>query len=314
MAERRLALLALGLGGLVALFLLWQLRAPAGFILSLRAAKLGALLLVGAATGAATVLFQTVAANRLLTPGIVGFDALFVFLQTALVLALGGVGYAALPGMASFLAETACLMGAAMALFGALLRRGADDVVRMILTGVILGVLLRGLAGFAQRVLEPSEFAIVQAASFATFGAVDPGQLAIAALVLAAALAGALRLAPALDVAALGRVRARTLGLAHDRLVLAALGLVAAMVSVATALVGPITFLGLLAAALARAAVGTDAHARLLPAAALTGALILVAGQTLFERLLGMQSTLAVIVEFAGGLLFLALVLRRRPA
>ena len=56
----------------------------------------------------------------------------------------------------------------------------------------------------------------------------------------------------------------------------------------------------------------THRHAVLLPAAALIGALILVAGQFVFERLMGAQSALAVIVEFFGGLLFLALVLQKK--
>jgi iron complex transport system permease protein len=311
-AERRVLWLAVALAALAALFLAWQLRAPMGFILSLRAAKLAALLLVGAATGMATVLFQTVACNRLLTPGIVGIDALFVFLQTMLVLALGGVGAARLSAMpAAFLLESAALIAAATGLFGLMLRRDAGDLPRMILTGVILGVLLRGLAGLGQRLLDPSEFAVVQQAMFASFGAVAGADLAMAAALLLAAAAAALRLAPALDVAALGRTTARGLGLPHDRLVVQALALIAALVAVSTALVGPVTFLGLLAASLARQVTGSHRHAVLLPAAALTGATFLVAGQFVFERVLGLQSTLAVLVEFFGGLLFLALVLRR---
>ena len=311
MAERRLIWLAGGLALAIALFLLWNLRAPMGFILSLRAEKLAALVLVGAATGAATVIFQTIAANRLLTPGIVGFDALFVFLQTALVVALGSAGFAALPALPAFALETLCLIGAAMALFGLLLRKGAEDIIRMILTGVILGVLLRGLARFAQRLLDPSEFAVLQQASIASFNAVPRDQLAIAALTLSAALGIAWRLAPSLDVAQLGRIKARSLGLDHDRLVLGGLALVAALVAVSTALVGPVTFLGLLAASLARAALPDSRHALLIPAAALIGATILVVGQTLFERVLGLQSALGMVVEFLGGLLFLALVLRK---
>ena len=314
MAEGRIRMLAGLLALAVAIFLLWGLRAPYGFILTLRAEKLAALVLVGAATGAATVIFQTVAANRLLTPGIVGFDALFVFIQTMLVIGLGGAGFLMLAAMPKFLIEAACLMGAAMALFGILFRKGAGDVVRMILTGVILGVLLRGLAGFAQRLLDPSEYAVLQQASIASFNAVRTDQLGIAALVLAGALVAAWRLAPALDLAALGRDKARTLGLGHDRLVMAALAVVAALVSVATALVGPVIFLGLLAASLAHAAVPSHRHALLIPAAALIGAAILVAGQAVFERILGLQSSLGIVVEFAGGLVFLALVLRRRAA
>lgn len=311
MAERRLLYLWLGLGICGAGLLGWQLRAPYGVILELRVMKLAALICVGAATGAATILFQTITMNRLLTPGIVGFDALFVLMQTLLVATLGGVGLAQIPGMFRFTLETLVLVIAATALFSLLLRRDAGDVTRMVLTGVIIGVLLRGLAGMVQRLLDPSEFAVVQQAMFASFGWVDPEQLATAALCLGLAMIAALRMAPALDVAGLGRSTALGLGLDHNRVVIVTLMLIAVLVSVSTALVGPITFLGLLAASLARQITNTHRHAVLIPAAALIGALILVAGQFVFERLLHQQSALAVVVEFLGGILFLALVLRK---
>ncbi|SHI34037.1 iron chelate uptake ABC transporter family permease subunit [Wenxinia saemankumensis] len=315
MAERRRILfLLLGLAVLAALFMAWRLGAPYGYIIRIRGIRLGALIATGAAVGAATVLFQAVTRNRLLTPGIVGFDALFVFVQTGLVFALGATSVAGLPPMAKFLAEAAVMAAAATGLFGLLLRRGAEDLLRMVLTGVILGVFLRGLSGLAARMLEPSEYAVVQQASAASFGAVDPAQLAIAGIVLLPVLGIALRLAPALDAAALGRTGARAVGMDYDRLVLGTLLLVAALVAVSTALVGPVTFLGLIAASLAQAVLPAQRHAALIPAAALIGAAILVAGQFVFERVLGLQSTLAVIVEFVGGLLFLFLVLRRsRP-
>ncbi len=312
MVRSRLIPLAALLAALSALFLAWDLRAPVSFILSLRAEKLAALIFIGAATGVATTLFQTVTQTRLLTPGIVGFDALFIFLQTALVFTLGGVGYTTLPAFTAFIAEGLVLILAAVALFGIILRHGASDLVRIVLTGVILGILLRGLASFMQRILDPSEFAIVQQTMFASFASVEGDQLAVAALTLTAAIATTLWLAPKLDVAALGRDTALSLGLNYDRFVLVVLALVAALVAVSTALVGPITFLGLLAASLAHAVIPSHRHALLIPTSAGIGAIILVAGQFLFERVLAMTSTLAVLIEFLGGLLFLILVLRRR--
>ncbi|MCK0119526.1 iron chelate uptake ABC transporter family permease subunit [Loktanella sp. F6476L] len=311
MVERRLFFLIGLLVVACGLFLFWNLRSPMGFILSLRFTKIAALCVVGAAIGTATVLFQTIASNRMLTPGIVGFDALFVFIQTALVLTLGSVGFAALPSLAQFGMETAILVIAAVALFSVLLRNGAEDILRLVLTGVILGVLLRGLAGLAQRMLDPSEFSIVQQATFATFGAVDETQLAVAAVILGASLFGALKIARYLDVVALGRNVALPLGVDYDRVAFMALGLVALLVATSTALVGPITFLGLLASSLAHAVLPSWRHTQLLPAAAVIGATILVSGQFVFERLLGLQSTLTVVVEFVGGVLFLFLVLRR---
>ena len=176
--------------------------------------RVALLIFVGASAGASTVIFQTVASNRLLTPGIVGFDALFTFLQTALVLSFGAAGYLMLPAVPKFLVETAVLTFCAVALFGILFRKGADDIVRMILTGVILGTLLRALPGFAQRLMDPSEFAVVQQASVASFNLINDDLVPIAGCALALAFAACVKLAT-----------------------------VSLMVAVSTALVGPMVFL-----------------------------------------------------------------------
>jgi len=308
----RLVLLGLALVTAALLYLLPGLGPKWEFVLTLRSTRLAGLVLVGVAIAVATVLFQTVARNRILTPQIMGLDALFIFLQTALVAGLGPVGFSALPTMAKFGAEVALLTAASLLLFGTLLGRGAQDVPRMILTGVILGVLFRSLAGFLARVMDPNAFVIVQAETAASFSRVDADLLPFAALATVAVAGVALWLAPRLDVLALGRPAAVSLGLAHDRLVLVVLALVAVLVAVATALVGPLAFLGLLVAALARPLAGSDRHLPVLLTAILLAALMLVAGQTLFERALGQQSTLPAVVEFAGGLVFLFLLLRGR--
>ena len=304
------------LGLLAASSLIWMFQGIGGgnrgFILQLRATKLAGLVVVGAAIGIATVLFQTVAANRVLTPAIMGFDALYVLLQTGLVAALGVAGFAGLPGGAKFLAEVAVMSLLAAVLFGTLLGRGARDIPRTILTGVILGVLFRSLSSFLARVMDPNAFAVVQAASFASFGRIDAGLLPMAGAIAAACVAAALWLAPRLDVLALGREAAVPLGLRFERFVLVTLGLVGMLVAVSTALVGPVAFFGLLVAGLAHGLAPAARHAVLLPAAGLIGALILVAGQTLFERLMGQTATLSVVVEFAGGIFFLFLLLKGR--
>ena len=308
----RLGVLAMALVLVSAVYLLVGIGPKWEFVLALRATRLAGLLLVGMAIAVATVLFQTVSHNRILTPQIMGVDALFLFLQTLLVLLLGPVGFAMLPPGAKFGAEVAVLVLASLLLFGTVLGRGARDIPRMVLTGVILGILFRSLSGFMARLMDPNAFVIVQAESAASFSRIDAGLLPAAAAATLAATGVALWLSPRLDVLALGRPAAVSLGLSHDRLVLCALALVAVLVAVATALVGPMAFLGLIVAALARPLAGSERHLPLLLTAVLLSALMLVAGQTLFERVLGRQSTLPAVVEFAGGLMFLLLLLKGR--
>lgn len=315
--DRRAALILAGLAALLAVLSgLWMFQGIGGgnraFILELRAVKLGGLVTVAASVAVATMLFQTVSANRVLTPSIMGFDAFYILLQTVLVTTLGVAGVAALPAGAKFAAEVVLMSVLASALFGLLLGRGARDIPRTILTGVILGVMFRALSQFLGRILDPNEYAVVQGASFASFSRIDAGLLPYGAALTLAGCLLALRLSARLDVLALGRDPAISLGLGFDRMVIAMLALVAMLVSVSTALVGPVAFFGLIVAGMAHGVMSNARHAILLPAAALIAANILVGGQFVFERLLGQAATLSVVVEFSGGLFFLYLLLKGR--
>lgn len=317
MADRRSLAVLAALAALLALSsLIWMFQGIGGgnrgFILTLRATKLAGLVTIGAAIGVATVLFQSVAANRVLTPSIMGFDALYVLLQSLLVATLGTTGFVTLDPTLKFLAETAAMIVLAGLLFGTLLGRGARDIPRMILTGVILGVLFRSISSFVGRILDPNAYAVVQSASFASFGSLDSALLVPGTAITLAAVAAAMVLAARLDVLALGRTMAVSLGLRFDRMVVLTLALVAVLVSVSTALVGPVAFFGLLVAGMAHGLSPSDRHAVLLPSAGLIGSLILVAGQTLFERAMSQPATLSVVVEFLGGLFFLYLLLKGR--
>lgn len=310
---RLIALLALLLAVVSALWI-WQGLPDNGraFILNLRLTKLVGLITVGAAVAVSTVLFQTVAANRVLTPSIMGFDALYMLMQTVLVIVLGTTAYVTLPASGKFLTEVGVLCALAILLFGTLLGKGARDIGRTILTGVILGILFRSADSFLGQLLDSDTFATVQSAQIASFNTIDANILPWAVGISLAAIALAIRLGPQLDVLALGRNTAVPLGLRHSALVIGALALVGVLVSVSTALVGPVTFFGLIVAGLTHGLAGTARHRILLPVAALIAATILVAGQFLFERALGLGGTLAVVIEFAGGLFFIHLLLKGR--
>ena len=294
------------------LFLTLNANGNWDFILPLRATKLASLLLVAYAVGVSTLLFQTLTNNPILTPSILGFDSLYIFLQTLLVAVLGGVGYTHLPPMGKFGFELAAMVGGSLLLFQILLRQGGRDLVRMILIGVIFGILVRSLSSLLQRLIDPEEFAVAQAYTFASFNSVNQQMLAIAAVILFISSVFIWRERYRLDVHMLGRDQAINLGIPYTRHTLWLLAWVAVLVATSTALVGPVSFFGLLVAALANHFAPNMKHSTRLPMVFLTAALLLVAGQTVFEHVLGMKAVLSVVVEFAGGLVFLWLVLKRK--
>lgn len=312
-AQRMLLLLALAALAAAAAFMTVGARGNWSFVLALRGGKLAGLALVGIAVGMATVLFQTLTENRILSPAVMGFDSLYVVLQTLAVLALGGQPAAGLDARLRFAIEAALLVGAALALFH-LLFDGRRGLHLAVLSGLVFGILCRGLAGLIQRILDPNAFAVVQSLVFTRFNALDAGLLPLAAAAILAAGGVAWRLAPVLDVLALGRDAAITLGIDYRRMVTILVAVVAALVAVSTALVGPVLFFGVLVANLAYLALGTDAHRYTLPGAALIAVACLAGGQTILERGLGYDGALSMVIEFAGGLVFLFLLLRGQRA
>ena len=295
-----------------ALFLMWGARGNWAFVLPLRGAKLAALLLVAYAVGVSTLLFQTITNNPILTPSVLGFDSLYVFLQTLLVFSLGSTGYSQLAPIGKFGMELVLMLGGSLLLFRMLLRQGGRDLARMILIGVIFGVFFRSLSALLQRMIDPEEFTAAQANMFASFNTVHTDLLAAGGAVMAVSAVVLWRERFRLDVHLLGRDQVVNLGIAYRRHTMWILTWVAVLVATATAAVGPVSFFGLLVCALANYFSGSLKHAVRLPMVFLISAVVLVGGQAVFEHLLGMKAVLSVVVEFLGGLVFLWLVLAKK--
>ncbi|HFC6395006.1 TPA: iron chelate uptake ABC transporter family permease subunit [Neisseria bacilliformis] len=295
-----------------ALFLTLNVQGGWDFVLRRRGTTLAGLLLAAYAVGVSTLLFQTLTNNPILTPAILGFDSLYVFLQTLLVVLLGGAGYGMMPPTGKFALELAAMMGGSLLLFNVLLRQGGRDLARMILIGVIFGVFFRSLSALLKRLIDPEEFAAAQSNSFANFNTIHTDLLAAGAVVMAVSVIFIWRERHRLDVYLLGRDQAVNLGIRYTRNTLWLLLWIAALTATATAVVGPVSFFGLLVAALADRFSPTVRHSQRLPMVFLTAAVLLVGGQTLFEHILGMKAVLSVVIEFAGGLVFLWLVLKKK--
>lgn len=304
-----LALLALAVLGLAIAFMTVGANGRWGFVLPFRGAKLASLLLVAGAVATAAVLFQTVSGNRILTPAIMGFDELYRLIQTGIVVAAGTGGL--FDPRLRFLAQTGAMVLFALLLYRWLLNRNGGRLHRLLLVGVVCGVLFRSLSQFLQRLLDPNQFVVLQSSFFANFTAVRPDLLMLAALFLVAAGLAAWRLSSRLDVLLLGRDEAVALGVDHRKTLTLVLVLVAILVSVSTALVGPVTFLGLLVANLAYRVMPSHRHAVVLPAAALIAAITLVGGQLVLERVFSLNAALSIVIEFLGGLTLLVLLARR---
>ena len=280
------------------------------FILPFRGTKLAAMVLVAYSVAVSTVLFQTVTNNRILTPSIMGFDALYILIQTLVVFSFGAVQIDWLGPNVRFLAETVIMVIFAGTLYYWLFSGATRSLHLVMLVGIVCGVFFRSVSNLMQRMLDPNLFAVLQDRFFASFNTINAEILTLSAVIVAAVSLYGLRLMHVFDVLSLGREPAINLGVDHSKVVRKILFMVTVLVSVSTALVGPITFFGLLVANLAYMIAGSARHRIVLPVAVLLAILCIVGGQTVLERVFSFNTALSVIIEFLGGLVFIILLVR----
>lgn len=310
-AQAYLVLLSIALVAFSALFLTLDAKGSWSFVLSFRGERLLSLILVACAMSAATVLFHTVVNNQILTPSVMGLDALFVLIQTSIVFSGAGDLVLFVDPTVRFLLELAAMVLFSLMVFLGVFRRLKANLHLVMMVGIVLGVLFRSLSGLMQRMLDPATFIGLQDLIFASFGSVDAGLLYFSVVLIVGLMALIARTTQQLDVLRLGPNVAKNLGINVTHLITTSYILVVLLVSISTALVGPVPFFGLLIAHLTYRLVPGAGHLWTLLLASLLGATLLVAGQTVLERVLGFEGALGMIVEITGGILFLALVIRK---
>ncbi len=306
----RLLILAALAVAATAVFLMIDAQGQWDFVLPFRGRQVAAIIVVGYAVAISTVLFQTITTNRILTPSIMGFDALYMLIQTVVVFFLGSGQLVQLDPRLRFGVEVVAMVVFAGALYFWLFLAAERSLHLLVLVGIIFGVMFRSVTNFLQRLIEPNDFAVLQDAAFASFNAIDQTLLWITIAIVLGVTIVMVRMLPVFDVLALGRETAINLGVNYRQSVTVALVLVTVLVAVSTALVGPITFFGLLVANLAYMLVGSPFHRFVLPAAALLAIVALVGGQTILERVFSFNSSLSIVIEFVGGIMFIVLLVR----
>ncbi|EER46641.1 iron chelate uptake ABC transporter family permease subunit [Actinobacillus minor] len=292
-------------------FMLFNANGNWDFVIPFRGKKLLLLLTVAYTIGVSTLLFQTLTHNPILTPSILGFDSLYLLTQTLLVYFLGGIGFTLLDISFKFAIETGLMLIGALLLFRTLTKENSD-LTRMLLIGVVFGVLFRSLNNLLQRMIDPEEFAVAQSSSFASFNTANPTLLFIGITIALLSMFWIWQQRHKLDVLLLGKKQAIGLGLDYHQFSRHLLICCALLVSVSTALVGPILFLGLLVCAIVNAVSPTVSHAVRIPLTFLISGITLVLGQTLFEQIFKLQGVLSVVIELLGGLVFIYLMLKKQ--
>lgn len=312
--KAKIGVLAIVAAALIAVFILIDAGGNWDYVLPRRLKKILAIALTGSVIAFSTLVFQTITNNRILTPSIIGLDSLYMFVQTFVIFVFGSTHMTLLNKNVNFLISVGFMMVFAGLLYKFLFRREGQNIYFLLLIGLIFGTLFSSLSTFLQVMIDPNEFQVVQDRMFASFNNVNTDLLIISFVLVIGVGIYFWKFMKYLDVLSLGRDQAINLGIDYDFVVKRFLIIIAILVSVATALVGPITFLGLLVANVAYQFMKTYQHKFLLVGSVLISIIALVGGLLIVERVFTFSTTLSVIVNFIGGVYFIYLLLKENKS
>ncbi len=297
-----------------ALYLFQGLNGSYDYALPRRAVKVLAMAMTGVAIAYSTVIFQTITHNRILTPSIMGFDSLYILLQTVVIFTLGSSHIVIVNKHVNFILSVSAMVIFALLLYQFLFKTGGRPIYFLLLVGIIVGTFFGSISTFLQVLIDPNEFLNVQDKMFASFNNISAELVwwALAIIILASIIGW--RHIHDLDVLSLGRDTAINLGVNYDHVVRTILIISSVLIAVSTALVGPITFFGLIVANLSYQFFKTYKHSVLIMGAAIMSIFALVGGQWIVERLFTFSTTLSVIINFVGGIYFIYLLLKESRA
>lgn len=299
---------------LIAIFLFMDVGNNWGYIFPRRVTKILAMVITAISIAFSTIVFQTITNNRILTPSIMGFDSLYLVIQTYIIFAFGSTSSIVINQNYNFFLSVGLMVLFAGVFYRILFAQEGRNIYFLLLIGIIFGTLFSSISTFMQVLIDPNEFFIVQDRMFASFNRINADVLWIAIVLLVLVSIYFIRYLKYLDVLSLGREQAINLGVPYQSVVRNLLVIVAILVSISTALVGPITFLGLLVVNVAYEFFKTYKHAYLIIGSILISVIALVGGQLLVERVFTFTTTLSVIINCIGGVYFIYLLLRGRQA
>ncbi|EFB7107589.1 iron chelate uptake ABC transporter family permease subunit [Campylobacter coli] len=279
------------------------------YALKNRFLQIAAIVIVAICIAISTVIFQTLCNNKILTPAIIGLDSLYMLLQSALVFSLGSANLSVYRNDINFLIALACMVVFSLGLYK-ILFSSDKSIYLIMLLGLIFGTLFSTLSSFFEILIDPDEFMIIQGRMFASFDNVAFDVLALAYIVTLLSFIWIFRYMKFLDPLSLGKDLSINLGINYQKISKHLMIIIAILTSISTALVGPITFLGLLVVNITYELFKTAKHSILLLACILISILALLGGVFFVSRIFDYNTTISVIINFLGGIYFIYLVLK----
>ncbi|MBQ2922495.1 MAG: iron chelate uptake ABC transporter family permease subunit [Tyzzerella sp.] len=282
------------------------------YILSLRIPTLVVMLIASFAIGSASLIFQSIINNHIVTPCLLGMNAMYTLVHTAVIFVAGSGSILATSPNLSFAIDLIVMSVVATFTYSFMFEKTGNNVLYVLLIGTVLSSLFGSIQSTMIRVMDPNEYDALLTTLVADFNNVNVEVICFSLILLMALTIFLWKDLMLLDVITLGKEQAINLGVDYERTVRRLLLGVVLCIAVATAMVGPISFLGLIIANLARQLLKTHKHSQLILGSALMGMLAIIAGQLVSQHIFSYAVPISTFITIGGGVYFLYLLLFKK--
>lgn len=282
------------------------------FLLERRILKLIAILVVGYSISVSSVLFQTITNNRIITPSIIGFDSLYLMICSIVVLFFHQLLVPNVINIHIFFFITVGIMIVfSRALYRLLFIIKENTIYYVLLSGVVLSLLFRSIYTFFISIMDVAQYDALQRKLYASFDLIQYDLLFVSIILALLTTKYIVPMLSDLDVYLIGKDNAKMLGVDIDKVQDDCIKIISVLVSVATVLVGPITFLGLFVVNIVYMIYSnSNKHIHLILGSTFLSWIILILGSLLVERVFEFDTNLTVIINGIGGIFFIYLLLK----
>lgn len=282
------------------------------YAMKIRTPKLIVMLIVAFAIGAASLVFQSIINNTIVTPCLLGMNSLYTLIHTAVYFVLGATSVLVNNANASFAVDLVLMGVIATVVYSYLFKKTKHNVLYVLLIGTVMTSLFSSIQTTLTRIMDPNEYETLLSTLVASFSNINTEIIVFSIILLAVVIFALRKEIRMLDVLTLGKDQATNLGVDYDKCVRRLLLGVTLFIAVATAMVGPISFIGLIIANLSRQLLKTYRHTQLILGSVLFGMLVLIGGQLVVEHVFSYTIPISVFISLGGGIYFLYLLLRNR--
>ena len=280
------------------------------YVFEKRLFQLVAMFLISISISVSTSIFQAITVNRILTPSIMGYDQLFVFIQTTIIFVLGSTNFIIVNPILNFALSTTIIMILSFFIFNWFLKNNKMSIFHLMLVGIIFSSFINNMSRVIKTLLDPNDYLVVQDISFFFINNVEKDIVIVSSLLIIIILVLIFKKIKFLDVIQQGKDISINLGINYQSFVYKLFMIISVLAAISTSLVGPILFLGFISINISKQINKTDNNKEILIDTIIVSVILVLVSFLISLHVFNLMIPTSLFIDLLGGIYFMKIIFK----